>query len=139
MKSSLILLSFCLLTLLSGCQSTEVQKPLRVVKAEISGVITYPKEILLPDDALVNITLNDVTEEAKSPVAKHRVYTNGVALPLSYILSYYHSNIDPKHDYQVHATVEVKGVPVYTAVSRAIRRNEWTSSFVTNLVLERAR
>jgi uncharacterized lipoprotein YbaY len=138
MKSSLILLSLCLTVLISGCQSNDAQEPLRVVKAEISGVITYSKEIMLPDDALVNITLNDVTDDAR-PVAKHHVYANGVALPLNYILSYYLSNIDPKHDYQVHASVEVKGVPVYVASSRSIRRNEWTSSFVTDLVLERAR
>lgn len=111
MKKALTLLvtAFLGLTLL-GCQAPE--KPVEEVKVDaVTGTIAYRERIALPENALVTVTLQDVSlaDAPAKIIAKHRFETGGTQVPLEFDLAFDPKKIQARHTYSVSARIEVDG------------------------------
>lgn len=111
MKKVIALASSLLLgTVLMGCQSEtpEVAQP-QIEK--ITGTVAYRERIALPDNAVVTVTLQDVSlmDAPAKVIAKHRFETNGAQVPFDFDLSYDSAKIEARHRYSVSARIEVDG------------------------------
>lgn len=111
MKKGLTLLVVALLGLtLLGCQSPA--KPTKDVKIDaITGTITYRERIALPANALVIVTLQDISlaDAPATVIAKHRFETGGTQVPFKFDLAFDPRKIKPHHTYSVSARIEVEG------------------------------
>ncbi|KOO16842.1 lipo-like protein [Vibrio xuii] len=111
MKKVIALASSLLLgAVLMGCQSEtpEVAQP-QIEK--ITGTVAYRERIALPDNAVVTVTLQDVSlmDAPAKVIAKHRFETNGAQVPFDFDLSYDSAKIEARHRYSVSARIEVDG------------------------------
>ena len=90
--------------LAAGCSS---HPPVRAAFGTISGTVAYREREALPDDAVVDITLDDVSLPDAPPetVAETTVLADGRQVPLPFDLRYDVSDIDPDHDYAVRAVI----------------------------------
>ncbi len=95
---------------LVGCESSGTKMAEQKIQS-VTGTIAYRERILLPDDAKVTVSLQDVSKmDAPSEViSKQQFITNGHQVPLTFDLSYDSSKIQPKHRYTVSARIEVNG------------------------------
>lgn len=93
---------------LGGCQSSE---PAQGAVASVTGTVAYRERIALPQDAVVTVTLQDVSlaDAPAKIIAKHRFETNGAQVPFEFDLAYHTAKIDPRHRYSVSARIEVNG------------------------------
>ncbi|MBN3573260.1 YbaY family lipoprotein [Vibrio neptunius] len=111
MKKGLTLLVVALLGLtLLGCQSAA--KPTKDAKIDsITGTITYRERIALPANALVIVTLQDISlaDAPATVIAKHRFETGGTQVPFKFDLAFDPRKIKPHHTYSVSARIEVEG------------------------------
>lgn len=111
MKKGFTLLVVALLGLtLLGCQSAA--KPTKDVKIDaITGTITYRERIALPANALVIVTLQDISlaDAPATVIAKHRFETGGTQVPFKFDLAFDPRKIKPHHTYSVSARIEVEG------------------------------
>lgn len=111
MKKALALVSSVVLGVaLVGCQSepVEVEQP----KVEsVTGTLAYRERIALPDDAVVTVTLQDVSlaDAPAKIIAKHRFETAGAQVPFQFDLAYDPKKIEQRHRYSVSARIEVDG------------------------------
>lgn len=112
MKKALLLAASVILgtTTLVGCQQSEKQELVSQVKM-VAGTITYRERIALPENAVVEVTLQDVSlADAKARVlARQRFETNGAQVPFKFELPYTVSEIEQRHRYSVSARIEVDG------------------------------
>tara|TARA_Y100001960_G_C14741059_1_gene863040 strand:- start:99 stop:527 length:429 start_codon:yes stop_codon:yes gene_type:complete len=111
MKKALALVTSVVLGVaLMGCQSSE--KDVEQAKVEsITGTVAYRERIALPDNALVTVTLQDISlaDAPAKVIAKHRFETNGAQVPFEFDLAYHTAKIEPRHRYSVSARIEVDG------------------------------
>ncbi|CAM4429898.1 YbaY family lipoprotein [Vibrio agarivorans] len=111
MKKALLLAAVILgTTTLVGCQQSEKQEQVSQMQM-VTGTITYRERIALPENAVVEVTLQDVSlADAKARVlSQHRFETNGAQVPFKFELPYNVSEIDDRHRYSVSARIEVNG------------------------------
>ncbi|OEF04964.1 YbaY family lipoprotein [Vibrio genomosp. F10] len=109
-KALLVIMSIMFGAALVGCQSSEKQMGVSHVES-ITGTVSYRERIALPENALVTVTLQDVSL-ADAPavvIAKHRFETNGSQVPFNFDLAYDSNKIQQRHTYSVSARIEVDG------------------------------
>ncbi|MGF1695978.1 YbaY family lipoprotein [Vibrio kyushuensis] len=109
-KALLLVMSVVFGSVLFGCQSSEKSADMSHVES-ITGTVAYRERIALPENALVTVTLQDVSlADAPSVViAKHRFETNGAQIPFNFDLAYDTNKIKTNHRYSVSARIEVDG------------------------------
>ncbi|MEZ8983668.1 lipo-like protein [Vibrio cyclitrophicus FF160] len=115
MKKALIfitsLLSFGLLV---GCQATSETSASQEAVAEntqvISGTVSYRERIALPENAVITVTLEDISlADASSIVIATQEFTADKQVPFAFELSYDNNKIQANHRYNMRATIHVDG------------------------------
>ena len=116
MKKALILItSLVSFGLLVGCQATSETNASQEVVAEntqvISGTVSYRERIALPENAVVTVTLEDISlADAPSTVIATQEFTaDGKQVPFAFELSYDNNKIKANHRYNMRATIHVDG------------------------------
>jgi uncharacterized lipoprotein YbaY len=85
------------------------------VATELSGVltgtVTYLVRSALPDDAVVQVQLVDVSlaDAAATVLAEQEIVTGGQQVPIPFELQYDPAVIDPRFTYAVQARIEIGG------------------------------
>ncbi|NVD06979.1 lipo-like protein [Vibrio sp. JPW-9-11-11] len=95
---------------LVGCQNSEQKSPQAKID-HITGTLAYRERIALPDDAVITVTLQDISlaDAPAKVIAKHRFESNGAQVPFEFDLAYDTKKIDARHRYSVSARIEVGG------------------------------
>ena len=112
MKKALMLMTSVVLgTVLMGCQSEPTATSQQQMTQTVTGTVAYRERILLPDNAIVTVSLQDISlADAPAMVLAEQVTeTKGSQIPFAYTLSYDPSEIQPGHTYSVSARIEVNG------------------------------
>ena len=94
-------------SLAGGCASEDVPPALN----ELTGTVTYRQRIALPDDAVVQVRLLDVSRaDAPSLVlSEANIETKGRQVPIPFAVRYDPAMIDPRVSYAVDAKILVNG------------------------------
>ncbi|MFM2590404.1 YbaY family lipoprotein [Vibrio sp. TBV020] len=111
MKKALAFISSLVLgVVLVGCQSEPAKTEQPAVES-ITGTLAYRERIALPEDAIVTITLQDISlaDAPAKVIAKHRFETAGSQVPFEFELAYDPAKIEARHRYSVSARIEVNG------------------------------
>ncbi|MEL7292085.1 MAG: YbaY family lipoprotein [Pseudomonadota bacterium] len=97
-------------SVLVGCQTSEQKQPQSKID-NITGTIAYRERIALPDDAVITVTLQDISlaDAPAKVIAKHRFESNGAQVPFEFDLAYDMQKIDARHRYSLSARIEVDG------------------------------
>jgi len=108
-KALFVVISLVTLGLLSGCQAAPKPELEGSSIKTVSGTVTYRERIALPEDALVTVTLEDISlaDAPSKVIAKHRFVTNGEQVPFKFDLGFDSKKIKENHRYSVRATIEV--------------------------------
>lgn len=116
MKKALILItSLVTFGLLVGCQATSETNASQEVVAEntqvISGTVSYRERIALPENAVVTVTLEDISlaDAPSTVIATQEFTTDGKQVPFAFELSYDNNKIKANHRYNMRATIHVDG------------------------------
>ncbi len=109
--------------------------------AEVSGTVAYRERIALPDNAVVKVTLEDVSlADAKAVVIDSQSYTTeGKQVPLPFSLSYQESKIDPRHTYNVRAQIFVDNKLIFTTDTAVHVITDFEQSHEIDLLLRGVR
>ena len=77
-------------------------------EAVITGVVIYRQRIALPDDAVVQVQLRDVSrmDVASQLVGEEVIQTNGRQVPIPYSIAFDPGEIDERHTYSMSARIE---------------------------------
>lgn len=110
MKKVFAIVASCFTLLLVGCQSPS-QALDESQLSSVTGTISYRERIALPADAVVTVTLQDVSlaDAPAEVIAKHRFVSNGEQVPFEFNLAYDKNKIESRHRYSVSARIEVNG------------------------------
>lgn len=108
---------------------------------ELSGTVAYRERIALPDNAVVKVTLEDVSlADAKATVIDSQSYTTeGKQVPLPFTLSYQESQIDPRHTYNVRAQIFVDNKLIFTTDTAAHVITDFEQTHEVDLLLRGVR
>ena len=116
MKKALILItSLVSFGLLVGCQATSETNASQEVVAEntqvISGTVSYRERIALPENAVVTVTLEDISlaDAPSTVIATQEFTTDGKQVPFAFDLSYDNNKIKANHRYNMRASIHVDG------------------------------
>ncbi|MEZ8279748.1 YbaY family lipoprotein [Vibrio splendidus] len=116
MKKALILItSLVSFGLLVGCQATSETNASQEVVAEnnqvVSGTVSYRERIALPENAVVTVTLEDISlaDAPSTVIATQEFTTDGKQVPFAFELSYDNNKIKANHRYNMRATIHVDG------------------------------
>ena len=83
--------------------------------AVLTGTVAYRERVMLPPDAIAEISLIDASAPDSAPaVAKTTVTSNGKQVPLPFSLRYDASRIEKTHLYTAHATITRGGQLLFT-------------------------
>ncbi|MEH0666316.1 YbaY family lipoprotein [Vibrio scophthalmi] len=95
---------------LAGCQAGQPSETAPKMET-VSGTLAYRERIALPSEALVTVTLQDVSlaDAPAKVIAKQQFSADGAQVPFTFELSYDPSQIDARHTYSVSARIEVDG------------------------------
>jgi putative lipoprotein len=79
--------------------------------ARVTGTLTYPRHAALPPDAVVYITLVDVSprQDASGDIIARQTITNPGQIPIPFELKYNLARINSKYAYAIQAQITVKG------------------------------
>ena len=86
--------------LFTGCGSSSSDKP------TVTGTVTYRQRIALPPDAVVNVTIEDVSR-ADAPadmIGQQIIETRGSQVPIPFAVPYDSNKIEENHSYNLRAT-----------------------------------
>lgn len=105
MIRSLIAGAFALI-LIAGCQPMDdamSQSP----KGQLTGTVWHRERIALPDDARVEVRLEDVSvaDAPAAVLAEQSIETRGAQVPIPFELRYDRARIDPRGRYAVRASI----------------------------------
>ncbi|WP_210454928.1 YbaY family lipoprotein [Vibrio crassostreae] len=116
MKKALILItSLVSFGLLVGCQATSETNASQEVVAEntqvISGTVSYRERIALPENAVVTVTLEDISlaDVPSTVIATQEFTTDGKQVPFAFELNYDNNKIKANHRYNMRASIHVDG------------------------------
>ena len=116
MKKALILItSLVSFGLLVGCQATSETNASQEVVVEntqvISGTVSYRERIALPENAVVTVTLEDISlaDAPSTVIATQEFTTDGKQVPFAFELSYDNDKIKANHRYNMRAAIHVDG------------------------------
>jgi uncharacterized lipoprotein YbaY/heat shock protein HslJ len=108
-------LAVWLATMLGACSTSDTQSvnP-ATATASITGTATYRERMMLPPDAMLEVTLEDVSR-ADAPADIIALITVQVTKgpPYSFSLGYDPARINPQHRYNVRARITVDGKPMF--------------------------
>ncbi len=111
-----LFVTLCSALLLVGCQgdkeepnNAEQPQVEKVVMQEITGVALYRERIALPENAVLNISLQDISlADAKAiRLSEISEVTQGKQAPFEFTLPYNPQNIKKGHRYSVSANIKV--------------------------------
>lgn len=79
--------------------------------ARVTGTLTYPRHTALPPDAVVYITLVDVSprQDASGDIIARQTITKPGQIPIPFEVKYNPSQINYKYNYAIQAHITVKG------------------------------
>jgi putative lipoprotein len=100
-----------LLAGLTSCAGGRNRKPGVSGAATVSGHVTYLQRIALPPDAVLEVSLQDVSQAdtpAQVLVTQH-IATQGKQVPIPFALTYDPAAIDPAHTYVLRAQLDFGG------------------------------
>ncbi len=114
MKKTLLLVTSLLFgAVLFGCQSspTTEMDSAEVSMKTITGTVAYRERIALPANAVVTVSLEDVSlaDTPSKVLATQTFETDGKQVPFAFELNYDSNVIEAKHTYSVRARIEVDG------------------------------
>ncbi|MFA0071021.1 YbaY family lipoprotein, partial [Vibrio breoganii] len=77
----------------------------------ISGTVSYRERIALPENALVTVTLEDISlaDTPSTIIATQEFTTDGKQVPFAFELNYDNNKIKANHRYNMRATIHVDG------------------------------
>lgn len=77
----------------------------------IEGTVTYAQRIALPDNAVIEVTLEDVSrmDVAAPVIAQQIIEANGKQVPIAFALQYNPADIDPAARYNIRVRITVDG------------------------------
>jgi uncharacterized lipoprotein YbaY len=83
----------------------------------LNGTVTYLPRIALAPDAVVEVTLQDVSraDAAATTLASQTIRTQGAQAPIAYSLTYDPAQIEPRNSYAVRATITEGGRLTWTS------------------------
>jgi len=96
----------------SGAEAEAASTPAAPMQsAVLTGTVTYRQKIALPDNAIVEVTLADVSraDAAATIIATQTIETLGAQVPIPFELTYDPAAIDPRFTYAVSARITVDG------------------------------
>ncbi|MDV6250527.1 YbaY family lipoprotein [Vibrio sp. EA2] len=112
-KTLLLVTSLFFGAALVGCQTSQTTEmdSAEVSMKTITGTVAYRERIALPPNAVVTVSLEDVSlADAPSKVlAKQTFETEGKQVPFAFELNYDSNEIQAKHTYSVRARIDVDG------------------------------
>jgi putative lipoprotein len=113
---------FGLMTLVIGC--SEQGKPaeaeiMTVTTEQMSGRVLYRERMLLPPDAVVKVSLEDVSkmDVASTVIATTSVVADGPP-PYPFIVEYPTSAIDERNQYNLRATISLSETLLFTSTQQ---------------------
>lgn len=119
MKKSLLLISSIIMGVaMTGCttnadntSSASQSSSEAVGLASVTGSVFYRERIALPDNAVVTVTLEDISlaDKAAEIIATDSFVTDGKQVPFEFKLDYDVNKIVPNHRYNVRAKIAVDG------------------------------
>ncbi|MCG3729795.1 YbaY family lipoprotein [Vibrio cincinnatiensis] len=109
-KIVLLVTSLVLGAVLAGCQYGSHQNTENTL-ASITGTVAYRERIALPEQAVVTISLQDVSlaDAPAKVIATQRIETQGKQVPFNFELAYDASKIIDQNRYSVSARIEMDG------------------------------
>lgn len=121
MKKPLLLISSIILgASMVGCSTTQDDNAQTTSAAQteqaaelqsITGNLAYRERIALPEDAVISVTLEDVSlaDKAAEIIATDSFVAGGKQVPFAFKLDYDANQINPKRSYTVRAKIAVNG------------------------------
>lgn len=101
------------LAILSACQSTEGSAQpdtgeVSAVRATLTGTATYLQRISLPDNAVLNVKISDVSlaDAPSVTIAETDIHTAGRQAPIAFSLDYDPTKIIARRTYAVSARIK---------------------------------
>ncbi|KDM93133.1 YbaY family lipoprotein [Photobacterium galatheae] len=109
MKKMFALLSILIAALVISACTNLITKETGI--GQVQGSLAYRERIALPDEALITVTLSDVSlMDAPAEVISSQSYlAGGKQVPFSFMLQYMEEEIKPGHTYAVSARIELNG------------------------------
>ena len=104
-----------LLAGLASCDGSTEPKTGRAAAATMRGTVTSPQRIALPPDAVLEVSLHDVSR-ADAPamvLASQRIPTRGKQVPIPFEIAYDPAAIESGHTYAVRARLDCGGGRVF--------------------------
>jgi uncharacterized lipoprotein YbaY/heat shock protein HslJ len=100
-------LMICAAALLGGCSMSETQTPAPApASASITGTASYRERMMLPPEATLEVTLEDVSRaDAPADVITRAEVKTAKAPPYPFTLTYDPARINPSHRYNVRARI----------------------------------
>lgn len=94
------------LALVSACQPMEPATS-QSVDGRLTGTVWYRERIALPDDARIDVRLEDVSiaDAPATVIAEQTIDTRGAQVPIPFELRYDPARIDPRGRYGVRASI----------------------------------
>nr|WP_261817030.1 YbaY family lipoprotein [Vibrio gallicus] len=110
-------------------------------KIDVTGNLSYRERIALPDNAVIKVTLEDVSlADAKAIVIDTQTYkANGKQVPLPFKVSYQESKINPQHIYNVRAQIFIGKKLAFTTDTAVHVITDFEQTHQTDLQLRSAR
>ncbi|WP_070963745.1 YbaY family lipoprotein [Vibrio sonorensis] len=109
-KFGILVVSLLMTTGLIGCQHAEETSNDTHMQS-VSGVVTYRERVALPANALITVSLQDISL-ADAPaivLAKQSIEADGKQVPFAFDLPYDSNNLKQGHTYSVSARIELEG------------------------------
>jgi putative lipoprotein len=85
----------------------------------VTGTVTYLQRIALPPNAVVKVTLEDVSlaDAPAKVLAEKEISTAGKQVPIPFDLAYSSSDLQPSHRYSMHATIKADDKLLFTSTT----------------------
>lgn len=85
--------------------------PLPPTQSSVTGTVTYRQRIALPDNAIVQVQLLDVSRQdvAATVLGEQTITPNGRQVPFEFEISYDPAQIQAEHSYAIQARITVDG------------------------------
>ena len=112
MRHSLSLLTLLLAAAsITGCVTSTPNSTNKDNYPAVSGTVTYSQRIALPPNAVVRVTLTDVSlhDVASNVITELEIPMDGRQVPIPFRLTYWPERIDATHTYSVRAQIVVDG------------------------------
>jgi uncharacterized lipoprotein YbaY len=102
---------------LAQISSPPVSRQIAQRQAQVTGTVTYLQRIALPPNAVVEVTLQEVSrlDAAAVTVADQKIPAAGQQVPIPFTLSYDAGQINPRYTYVVRAKITVEGQMRWTS------------------------